>query len=798
MNHLTSDIRIALRGFRRTPAFAITVLVILGAGIGTAVAMFAVFRAVLIEKLPVREAERLAVLSTYKTDPAVEFGLQLEDLKRIGAASNTLTAIAGYAHWGVAPSPIVDGDRALLLNRVMASGNFFDVLGATPARGRLLRPSDSDPGAAHVVVISYNVWQHTFGGDSAIVGRHVTEPYQQFAYTIVGVAPAGLDFPARADFWLAEPPDAGGQGIIAVGRLAPGATLSAAQSELSGIMQRIAPERQLKGANAADFTRAVVGDVRPVLRILMLAVMLLLVIACVNVGNLLLLRAASRTREIALRRALGASYGDLVRQLLSENALLAFAGGALGIVGARAELRMLVAWAPPQLPRRDMVSLAGAPVAAALAVTLVTMLIIGVVPALVAARTNVAPALRLDSRSGGDSRSRRRVRRMLVAMQTTLALIMLAGGVLLARSLARLQRLDLGYNADNLGFLSVSWPALKLDPGPKLIPTGIELLRRFRSIPGVVSVTPTIVQPLVGANVFISRLDREGQSVAERAANPFITVELGGEDYFRTFGIPIKRGRGFLESDREDAPHVAVVSEAVARREWPGEDPIGKRINFWDSDSTAWRTVVGVVGETHLRALREATPEIYVPWRQSPYWQNMYAVRTSGSLEAVLPAIRREIREMNPEFALWYSEPMHALLDAPLAQPRMTAVLMGAFGIAALLLAALGLYGLMASIVREGTREIGIRMALGATPERVRRNVLREALMTSGAGALVGIAGALALSRLLASQLYEVSPTDPLALSIACAILLAVALGAAYLPARRATRIDPAVALRGD
>ena len=253
-----------------------------------------------------------------------------------------------------------------------------------------------------------------------------------------------------------------------------------------------------------------------------------------------------------------------------------------------------------------------------------------------------------------------------------------------------------------------------------------------------------------------------------------------------------------MAADREDAPLVAVVSEGVARRTWPGLDAIGKRIQFWGPDSTSWRTVIGVAGDAHLRTFREMTPEIYVPWRQSTFWQNSFALRTSGSLTSLLPAIRREMRAVDPQLALWYAEPMSALLDAPLARPRMSTLLMSSFGLAALLLAALGLYGLMASVVRERTREIGVRMALGATPERVRRDVLRQALATCGTGALVGIIGSLALSRLLASQLFEVSPTDPTALAGACIILLTVVLIAAYVPARRATRIDPARALRSE
>jgi hypothetical protein len=377
MEHLTQDIRIALRGFRRTPAFTGTVLVILGLGIGGAVAMFTVFRAVLLQTLPVREAERLVVLSTYK-DPAVEFGLQLKDLKGIVAASRTLRDIGGYAHWGVAPSPLVDGDRTLTLNRVNVSGNFFAVLGAVPAAGRLLRPGDAEPGAEHVMVIGYNTWRRAFAGDSAIAGKHIREPYTQWSFTIVGVEPAGLDFPAGADFYLADGAEA------------------------------IAPEKRLAGAKAVGVTEAVLGNGQPILRILFAAVGLLLLIACVNVGNLLLLRAAERTRELAVRRALGARYADLTRQLLLENGLLAAGGGVLGIVVAELSINILLAHAPPQLPRTDVIALAGAPVAAAFAVTVVATLFFGVAQALLAARADVAPTLRLDWRSGGESRSRRR------------------------------------------------------------------------------------------------------------------------------------------------------------------------------------------------------------------------------------------------------------------------------------------------------------------------------------------------------------------------------------------------------
>ncbi|HEV8445693.1 MAG TPA: ABC transporter permease [Gemmatimonadaceae bacterium] len=798
------SIRIALRGLGRTPAFTAAALSILGLGIGTAVAVFTVFRAVLFQRIPVPNPDRVVVLSTYR-DPTVEFGLVKSDLKVIKRQSRTLREVGGYAHWGTSQGPLVDGDRTLTLGRVVVSGGFFDVLGARPALGRMLKPEDDVVGAPPSLVISYQNWQQWFGGDPKIVGHHLYEPYSQLTYTIVGVAPPGLDFPNGAGYWLPWPsPDTGNTGFstIAIARLAPGATPSAAASEVVSIIKRnpIPPWRTgngINGANVKTFTQAMVGDIRPALIALSAAVILLLVIACVNVGGLLLLRANSRTRELAIRRALGATYADVTRQLLLESTLLAVGGGILGLLCAVALIQLLIAAAPSRLPRLDVIGLSGAPIFVTVGVTMLAVLLFGVVPSLLAARTDVASTLRLDSRSGRDSAARRRFRHVLVAGQTTLALVMLAGGALLARSLLRLESIDLGYTPEHLTQLSVSWPSKKYDSVSKYYPLGDDILNRWRAIPGIVALTPTLIPPLVGENVFLGRVDKEGQSPSEYASNGFYPELSGDKDYFRTFGTPILRGRAFTDADRENAPLVAVVSEMAAKRLWPGENPIGKRIHYL-SDSTAWRTVVGVAGDAHIRALKTVVPLIYVPWRQMGFWQFGFAMRTRGDISSVLPAMRQAVAAVDPQLKLWYVHPTDELLDAPLSQPRMSALLMSVFGVAALLLAAIGLYGLMASIVRERTRELGIRMALGAEPERLRRDVLIHALRVSGIGALVGLVAAFGTSRLLSSILFEVSPADPVALAAACAALLVVVLVAAYAPASRATKIDPANALRAD
>jgi len=806
MTDIVRSIRITLRGLGRTPAFTAAALAILGLGIGTAVAVFTVFRAVLYQRIPVTDPGRVVQISTYR-DPAVEFGLVKSDLKVVMQQSRTLRSVGGYAHWGTSQGPLVDGDRTLTLGRVVVSGGFFDVLDARPAAGRLLKPGDDVIGAAPVLVISYQNWQRWFGGDPKVVGRHLYEPYSQLTYTVVGVAPPGLDFPNGAGYWLPWPsPDTGNTGFstIAIARLAPHATPSAAASEFVSIVKRTplagwrTAENGIVGAKVVPFTQAMLGDARPALIALTAAVVLLLVIACVNVGGLLLLRAGTRARELAIRRALGATYGDVTRQLLLESALLAAGGGGLGLLFAVSLIRLLIVAAPSRLPRLDVIGMSGAPVYAAIGVTMLAVLLFGVVPSLLAARTDVATTLRLDARSGLDSAARRRFRHVLVAAQTTLALVMLAGGALLARSLARLESIDLGYAADHLTHLATSWPSKKYDSVYKYYPVGEDILRRWRAIPGVVALTPELIPPLVGENVFLARVDKEGQSPSEYVSNPFFPELSGDKDYFRTLGAPILRGRAFTDADRENAPLVAIVSEMAAKRLWPGEDPIGKRIHYLSRDSTAWRTVVGVVGDARIRALRTTAPIIYVPWRQMDFWQFSFAMRTRGDISGVLPAMRQAVAAVDPQMKLWYVHPMDELLDAPLAQPRMSALLMSVFAVAALLLAAIGLYGLMASIVRERTRELGIRMALGAEPERLRRDVLLHALKVSGIGAAVGVVAAFGTSRMLSAILFEVSPADPVALAAACGVLLVVVLIAAYAPARRATQIDPANALRAD
>ena len=809
MSSSSHELRLVFRGFRRAPGFFATAVVILGLGVGMSAAMFSLFRTVLVRRLPVVDQDRIVVMWTYASDPNTEVTVGTKELSVVRQESKTMREIAAIAHWPAVASPFQYGEQSVELNRGMATGNFFDVLGARPALGRLFRPSDDEvPGMSstdsRTLVLSYRAWREKFGGDSSVIGRHLVEPLVRTDYTIIGVAPPGLAYPAGVDYWI--PMWSGWQSTVssfAVARLAPGATVAAARDEYAAIERRLTPKLQLRGAHAATFGETVLGDVRPVLAVLTAAVALLLLIACLNVGNLLLLRASTRARELAVRRALGAGFGHLLRQLLVEALAIAVAGGVLGFLVAVAALRVLVAYAPANIPRPDDVRLAGAPVGVAVAVAALAVLLFGVVPALLIARGQLATPLRFDARIGSETSRRRLVRQTLVASQMALAMVLLGGAALLGRSLARLQSQDTGFESDHLSVVWYSWNARKDNSLAKIVALGERLFPRIRAIPGVTAVTPMVAPPMLGNGVWQVRYGMDGKADADVAANPLFPTDMVGPEFFKTFGIRLVRGRAFTEHDDGSSPLVAIVSESVARRLWPGRDPIGQRIRVPNATpesllgADGWRTVVGVAHDTHLRTLREVSPMVFLPSTQA-YWQGSIAIRSTTDLSALLPALRAAGREVDPDLALWSPRTMDQILAEPLAQPRLGALLASSFGIVALLLAAIGLFGVMASLVRDRTREFGIRMALGAPPARVRMAVLRQAGLVAGAGAVVGLATALATSRLVAALLFGVSPTDPLALGGACLVLLGVAGAAAYLPARRATSIDPVRTLRDD
>ena len=809
---ITRDARLALRGLRRSPTFTIAAVAILALGIGMSTAMFTVYRAVIVARLPVLAEDRLVAMNpldrggAHLDVPAT----YLDDIRRNGGP---IRDVAGVYHKGAVSIPLLDGDTPVTVGDAIVSSNFFELLGTKPALGRLLHRDDGDAGAEQVIVLSHDAWRRLFNEDSLIVGRVLIGPYDHARIRIVGVAPAGFGYPAGADIWAPLRADLTQLQVDIVARLAPGATLTTARVALFALVQRDnpflaeAPGKMraalpsFAGVETRPFADVVVGNARPALVVLTLAVALLLLVACVNVGNLLLVRNAGRAREIAVRRAIGASYGDIARQFVVESAMLAIAGGSAGLVASQVLVRELLAFAPPELPRTDMIRIGGVPLGSAAAITAGAVVLFGVFPSLVAAHTAPYSVLRADVRAGGGAGVRRRVRRWLVSSQLALALVMLAGALLLAQSLARLERLDLGYTPEHVALLSFTGPQSLFPTPEQQVDVADRVMDRLRATPGVVAVTPVESPPFKGQSLFIMRVVRDGDSPADQARAPYIPWEVVGPEYFRVFGIPLLRGRGFTNADSRNAQHVVVVSELLAKRMWPGSDPIGQRLRDPADTLGTPMTVIGVARDTHFRTLREPAPIIYIPWHQAWFmlgWPGYLAVRTRGELAAALPSIRRATHDIDPGLILYNARTMDDLLAGPLAQPRTSALLLAAFSLVALLLAAIGLYGVMSSAVRQQTREIGVRVALGAAPRDVRRLVLGEAMRVVCIGAAIGVLAAYFGSRLLASLLFGVSPGDPASLAGAAVLLVAIGAAAACLPAHRATRIDPVQALRAD
>jgi predicted permease len=802
---LLIDVRVGIRSIRRTPGFALTAILTLALGIGLATAVFTVADALLLRRLPVQDQDRVVVLWGQKPERDFAYPLGFDDAREFARRTRSLERVAAFASWGAAPLPIRDADQISRLRRALVSGEFFEVLGARPVLGRALQTSDDVYGAAPVMVLSYAAWQRRFGGDTHVLGRQIVMYGDGVPYTIVGVMPQGLDYPRGSDFWApvaaAIPPK--GLPFVSlqvIGRLAPRATVTEARAEMTAFFGRAEAspsERDLRGV-VQTLPRLVLGDVRPALFVFAAASGLLLLITCINVASLLLVRGVGRFREIAVRAALGAARARLIVQLLIENGILAVAGGALGIVVAAAALQSFIAFAPAGVPRLDEIHLNATALAGAVGIAVVAMLLFGLAPAVMTSRVELQRALRSDTRQSGSRRSRLATEG-LVAGQLALALIVLSAAGLIAKSLLRLEHAELSLEPSRLliGELSVRYD--QHDDAAKQRALLERLLPPLRAIPGVHGVSPVVAVPFAGSAAWDGRPAAEGQSLEESAANPMLNMDVVAPDYFETLGIPLLRGRGFTDADREDAPAVVVVSQSAAHHYWPSQDPIGKRLRV-GADFERTVSVIGVVPDTRYRDLREARPSVYFPLRQSffPFAPLALAIRTSGPPDEQVSAIRRVISESEPDVALTSAASFETYLDGPLAQPRLNALLLAVFAGAAVVLAAVGLFGAMATMVRQRTRELGVRMALGANAGDLTRMVMGRALAIAAIGSVVGLIGALLANRLLQGLLYDVTPTDLATLTAVTGFLIVVAAVASLIPARATTRIDPVVALKAE
>ncbi len=805
---ILQDVRLAWRGLRRARAFSAAAVLTLGLGIAGTTVMFALIHGVLLRPLPVLEPDRLVVAwKDLRSSGFTHHPFGDAEIEAVGRASQLLLKVAGVDANGVARDVLSENGTSSYVKGALITGGFFDVLGVEPVLGRAITPADDVEGAEPVLAISHGLWQRRYGGSRDVIGRRVRLGDRPF--TIVGVMPPDVDYPAGVETWRtthsvpADGPfgDAARREIDLIGRLRPGVTIAQASSELTALTRRFEselPPGRTRGRVPVvhSFHDVVVGNVRLAMAALFAAVALVLLIASANVANLLLMRGEARRAELAVRQAIGAGRGRIVRELLAESLLLTLVAAGAGLVVTWWTLQGLVTLIPDGLPRVESIRIDATVVLFTVGIALVTSMLAGLAPALSAARVDLASQLRQGGRGLAGSAARQG-RRALVVAQVALAVTIVAAAGLLTRSVLHLQSMDIGLAVDRLVFVELAMPQGKY--GDRAHARFLEdLVSRLEAVPAIAAATPVNVPPFSGDGGWdVPMFTAEGQSAERAAANPSLNLESVHSNYFATFGVVLVRGRAFTPADRENAIDVAIVSEDVAARTWPGQDPVGKRVKMGSPESTdGWRTIVGVAAPTRYRELGKPRATIYLPAAQFHDTGERIVLRTTASLDLVAALSRQQVKAVDPDVQVMRVAAFRQMLDGPLARPRFNAFLLGIFGGVALLLTAIGLHAVMSAYVRQRDREIALRVVLGATPGKVRNLVLGEALGLAVAGAVLGLVGAAAATRVVRGLLFDVDPLDPWVLLGAAALLIAASLVASYLPVRRATRLDAVAMLR--
>jgi len=809
---MLNDLRYALRQLIKSPGFTFVAVLTLALGIGANSAIFSVIDAVLLRSLPFPNPDRLAMVwATAPQHPGEDKVVHsLPDFRDLRAQNHTFAAMAAYtgasAIWGT-------GENSEDVPGLAATSDIFDVLGVPPLLGRGFGPDDDKPDAARVVVISHSFWQRHFAGDPKIIGQQATVAGK--VYTITGVMPRGWKFPIQNEkvdyvapllpLFSGQTPNyterRGAHFLSVVGRMKPGVDLRTATADLQTIAAQLA--KQYPDSDAGRTERAValqddlVGDVKPALLVLLAAVVLVLLIACANVANLFLARAATREREIAIRTALGASRFQIVRQLLLETSLLALLGGAAGLLLAWWGVDLLRAASPADLPRLAEIRVNGLVVAFTLGIACMTSLIFGLIPALQASRPQVEQALKEATRgSTGGARSHR-LRSAFVVSQFALSLVLLVGAGLLIRSFAQLRSVQPGFEANGVVTFWQTLPKARYGEADQQTQFFDKLLARLTTLPGIEKVG--LVSPLpFGGNDESRTFTIVGHPAPAEGMEPAASLLTTDGAYFQTMRIPLKRGRLFDTRDGKDAKPVVLINETFARKYFPNENPLGQRVQIGRSEDGPPREIVGVVGTAKHGNLAEADEaEYYLPFAQSPDRYSDIVVRTKEPPPAGLETmIRRAVHEIDAQQFIPTLKPLPELVSATLSQSRFNTALLGTFAAVAILLAAVGIYGVIAYNVTQRTKEIGIRMALGAQRRKMLTMILRQSLTLAAIGIGVGLLGAFAATRLLSALLFGVGTTDLPTFAAVIILLGVAALFAALLPARRAMKVDPVIALR--
>jgi putative ABC transport system permease protein len=809
MSGLFQDLRYALRQLRKSPGFAVVAVTTLALGIGANSAIFSVIDAVLLRPLPFHDPGRLVAVKTTEPGRLDNIGVSYPAFLDWRSRNHVLDGISAFR---VDDFTITGRAEPAHLTGAVVSANMFSVLGVAPVIGRDFVPAEDNPtGTGLPIILSHSLWQNRFGSDPNIAGQSLTVDGNPF--TVVGVMPAGFQFPVQrtpVEFWTTIALDAQGSNpmtaqrgaayLDAIARLKPQVALATAQTEMSELQSAVNmqyPENRPKGISIVSEADAVVGDMRRGLYILFGAVGLVLLIACANLANLLLARATARNREISVRSALGATRWMIVRQLLTESLLLAVAGAAAGLGLASWGVRILTALAPDDLPR---ITESGLNLQVLIFTTLVaifTGILFGLVPALQATKPDLAASLKEGGRSGTDTVTRSRLRSALITTEMALAIVLLVAAGLLLRSLLGLGKVDPGFAKNHVITFGLDLPGRYGQP--ERVEFYRSLLAQVRATPGVHSASAAFPLPLSAGDVKTS-FEVEGRPV-KGSELPVTTLHVIDNDYFLTLGIPLLRGRAFnLQDDAEGATPVVIISQTLAKQAFFGEDPIGRRIKpdiSSGKNNAPMRVVVGVAGDVKAEGLGSPSiAESYVPYAQLPFAPMSVVVRTEIAPANMVPTLTTEVQSLDSALPLLHIKTLDEYVSDSIVGTRFEAVLLGTFGILAFLLTAVGLYGVISYTVAQRTRDIGIRLALGADRNAILGMVVKNGTLLAGAGTLIGLATAFLLTRLIASLLYGVGPTDPLTFLCVPIALIAVAMLASYVPARRAAKVDPMVALR--
>jgi len=800
------DLRYAFRLLGRSPGFTAVAVLTLSLGIGANTAIFSVVSAALLRSLPGTEPGRLTVISEQSPRGGHRMSVADPNFQDWLLRAKSFQEMAAYR---AAPLNLTGVERPVRLDGRMVSWNFFRVLGVKPQLGRFILEEEDRPEASRTAVISDAFWQRQFGADPEAIGRTLTLNGE--THTIVGVLPAGFELFRKDDVYvplghLRTPGsaflDRGNHFDMSVlARLAPGLALAEAQAEMSTIAAQLAREYPAtnsgNGARVEPLAELLVESIRPALLVLMGAVVAVLLIACVNLANLLLARGAAREQELAIRAALGAGRLRVVRQLLTECVLLSVLGGMAGLVLAYWGLPLLRALVPAGVTSLENVRIDAGVLGFAAAVSLLTGVVFGLLPALRASRAGLSAAARSGGRSPVMSPTRPTLRKALLVAEVSLAFVLLAGAGLMLRTVQKLTRTDPGFDPTNILTVRFNLAGETYDPARRRT-FYRDVLPKLEALPGVQSAALTLSIPVDGSNwnsVFIVADQPVPRDSAELPSSAFTPVSTG---YFRTLKIRLLSGRLFTEHDRADASPVAVVNESMARRFWPNADPIGKRLKQgWPEQETPWREIVGVVADVKANGIEETTPlQTYLPLDQEPFRSLRLLVRTASDPAGAAHSVERAMHEVEKDLPLFDIRTMEEVLQGTMGRQRLLMILLGTFAALALGLAAVGIFGVMAYSVAQRRHELGVRMALGAEMGDVLRLVLGQGIRPALAGVGLGLAGAALLTGFLQSLLFEVKPTDPMTYAGVALILTGVALAACYIPARRAARVDPAVALR--